>query len=86
MTLLTEIKLIEEPNLGVFKLPHDGVGIKRGDRVASNNPPRRDPIKKRPTRLASNFSAAPRGDPITRNRCTALLGDTKDFSILLEIL
>ena len=24
------------------------------------------------TRLASNFSAAPRGDPITHNRCTAL--------------
>ena len=39
-----------EPNLRVFKLPHGGVGIKRGDRVAPNNPPRRDPIKKRPTR------------------------------------
>ena len=26
------------------------------------------------TRLASNFSAAPRGDPITHNRCTALPG------------
>ena len=39
LTLLTEINPVEEPNLGVFKLPHGGVGIKRGDRVAPNNPP-----------------------------------------------
>ena len=55
LTLLTEINPVEEPNLGVFKLPHGGVGIKRGDRLAPNNPPRRDPIKKNTdpmTRLA----------------------------------
>ena len=28
-----------EPNLRVFKLPHGGVGINRGDRVAPDNPP-----------------------------------------------
>ena len=39
MTLLTEINLVGEPNLRVFKLPHGGVGIKRGDRVAPDNPP-----------------------------------------------
>ena len=53
LPLLTEINLVGEPNLGVFELPYGGVGIKptpdRPDRVAPDNPPRRDPIKKRLT-------------------------------------
>ena len=36
------------------------------------------------TRLASNFSAAPRGDPIKSYRCTALFALNKTRSRLLE--
>ena len=73
LTLLTEINPVEEPNLGVFKLPHGGVGIKRGDRVAPNNPPRHDPIQKK-DRPDDPFSVkfSRLRITITHNRCRAL--------------
>ena len=52
LTLLTEVEKSRRraESRGVQILPHGDVGIKRGDQVAPDNPPRRDPIKRRPTR------------------------------------
>ena len=66
-----------------LKIPHlneqkVGINNKRGNRVTENKPrfwpDQKKTEKDRPiTRFASNFSVAPRGDPIICNRGRALM-------------